>query len=431
MINNGYTHMTTSQGATLSNAPAQDAHTSKSKWNLHDTQWTLSLFGTAVGAGILFLPINIGIGGFWPLIIMACLAFPMTFLAHRGLARFVLSSKNKDADFTDVVEEHFGVNAGRLISLLYFLSIFPILLIYGVGLTNTVDSFMVNQLGMESPSRVALSGILVALMIGLMMGGERLMLRAFAILVYPLVGILFFLSLYLIPSWQMPDTTLPELGSFSKTLWLSIPIIVFSFSHAAAISSFVNKQRSHYGDLATSKSEAILKRTSLLLITFVLLFVFSCVLSLTGDQMAAAKAANVSVLSYLANITENSFIATLGPLVAFIAIMSSFLGHFLGARESFTGLVTKHSSMSPKVADKVGAVLMFFAIWFCAVKNPSILDMMDQLSGPIIAMILFIMPMIAVYKVPSLQKYRNRLSTLFVLAVGSLAVCALLYSMLS
>ena len=41
------------------------------------------------------------------------------------------------------------------------------------------------------------------------------------------------------------------------------------------------------------------------------------------------------------------------------------------------------------------------------------------------------MPMIAVYKVPSLQKYRNRLSTLFVLAVGSLAVCALLYSMLS
>ena len=98
--------------------------TSKSKWNFHDTQWVLSLFGTAVGAGILFLPINIGIGGFWPLIILACLAFPMTFLAHRGLARFVLSSKNKDADFTDVVEEHFGVNAGRLISLLHILSSF-------------------------------------------------------------------------------------------------------------------------------------------------------------------------------------------------------------------------------------------------------------------------------------------------------------------
>ncbi|KPH56709.1 aromatic amino acid transport family protein [Pseudoalteromonas porphyrae] len=405
--------------------------TSKSKWNFHDTQWVLSLFGTAVGAGILFLPINIGIGGFWPLVILACLAFPMTFLAHRGLARFVLSSKNKDADFTDVVEEHFGVNAGRLISLLYFLSIFPILLIYGVGLTNTVDSFMVNQLGMESPSRALLSGVLVAGMISLMLGGEKLMLRAFAILVYPLVGILFFLSLYLIPSWQMPNMSFPEFGSFSQTLWLSIPIIVFSFSHAAAISSFANIQRGHYGKEATAKSEAILKRTSLLLIVFVLLFVFSCVLSLTSEQMLQAKAQNVSVLSYLANVTDNSFIATLGPLVAFIAITSSFLGHFLGARESFNGLVTKQTKLDVKIADKIGVAIMFFAIWFCAVQNPSILDMMDKLSGPIIAMILFIMPMIAVYKVPALQKYRGRFSTLFVLFVGVLAVMALLYSFIS
>lgn len=93
-------------------------------WTQHDTYWLLSLFGTAVGAGILFLPINIGLGGFWPLVLMAVLAFPMTYLSHRGLARFVLSSRRPNADFTDVVEEHFGQGAGRLISLLYFLSIF-------------------------------------------------------------------------------------------------------------------------------------------------------------------------------------------------------------------------------------------------------------------------------------------------------------------
>ena len=39
-------------------------------WTKHDTHWLLSLFGTAVGAGILFLPINLGIGGFWPLVVM-------------------------------------------------------------------------------------------------------------------------------------------------------------------------------------------------------------------------------------------------------------------------------------------------------------------------------------------------------------------------
>lgn len=401
---------------------------SRGGWTQHDTQWVLSLFGTAVGAGILFLPINIGIGGFWPLLIMALLAFPMTFLAHRGLARFVLSSKQENADFTDVVEEHFGAGAGRLISLLYFFSIYPILLIYGVGLTNTVDSFMVNQLGMESIPRVALSGILVAFMIGLMLGGEKLLMRAFSALVYPLVAILLFLSLYLIPNWQMPAVSAPDLGELSSTLWLSVPVIVFSFSHAAAISSFANVQRRHYRAEAVSKSERILKYTSLMLILFVLLFVFSCIFSLTPEQMTQAKEANVSVLSFLANIYDNPYIALLGPFVAFVAITSSFLGHFLGARESFNGLVTKQTKLGNATADKIGVSVMFVTIWICAVINPSILGMMEAISGPIIAMILFVMPTIAIYKVPSLNKYKGRLSTYFVLVVGLLAVSALLFS---
>lgn len=69
----------------------------KMKWSAQDTTWMLSLFGTAVGAGILFLPINAGLNGFWPLVALAILVGPMTYLAHRGLARFVLSSKNQVA----------------------------------------------------------------------------------------------------------------------------------------------------------------------------------------------------------------------------------------------------------------------------------------------------------------------------------------------
>ncbi len=281
-------------------------------WTKHDTHWVLSLFGTAVGAGILFLPINLGIGGFWRLVVMAILAYPMTYLAHRGLARFVLSSKIKNADFTDVVEEHFGAKAGRSISLLYFLSIFPILLIYGVGITNTVDSFMVNQAGMEPLPRALLSGVLVFSLIAIMMAGEKVMLRAFAIMVYPLVAILAFLSFYLMPNWSMPVMDAPEMSSFASTMWLAIPVVIFSFSHAAAISSFANVQRRHYEEGADVKSELILRRTSIMLIAFVLLFVFSCVLALSPEQLAEAKAQNVSVLSYLANATENPFIATLG-----------------------------------------------------------------------------------------------------------------------
>ncbi|PHX37260.1 threonine/serine transporter, partial [Pseudomonas sp. NZIPFR-PS5] len=43
---------------TVDAAPA-----SVTTWNRNDTTWMLGLFGTAIGAGTLFLPINAGIGG--------------------------------------------------------------------------------------------------------------------------------------------------------------------------------------------------------------------------------------------------------------------------------------------------------------------------------------------------------------------------------
>lgn len=142
-------------------------------WTRQDTTWMLSLFGTAVGAGILFLPINAGIGGFWPLVMMTLLVGPMTYLSHRGLSRFVCSASNPDADITETVREHFGASAGQFITLLYFLAIYPIVLIYGVGITNTVNSFMTNQLGLVAPPRWILSGILIAAMMAVMVAGKR------------------------------------------------------------------------------------------------------------------------------------------------------------------------------------------------------------------------------------------------------------------
>jgi serine transporter len=38
---------------------------SRSGWRKTDTMWMLGLYGTAIGAGVLFLPINAGVGGWF------------------------------------------------------------------------------------------------------------------------------------------------------------------------------------------------------------------------------------------------------------------------------------------------------------------------------------------------------------------------------
>lgn len=397
--------------------------------------WVLNLFGTAVGAGVLFLPINAGMGGFYPLIIMTLLVGPMTYLAHRGLIRFVLSSKYKGSDITAVVREHFGEQAGKLITLLYFFAIFPILLIYGVGITNTVSSFMENQLHIAPPSRAVLSFMLIAAMIGVMLLSEQVMLKITTCLVYPLVLILLGLSIYLIPQWntaalqQMPTT-----GDFLTTLWLTIPVLVFAFNHSPAISSFALSQQKYYQDdkKAEIESAKVLRSTAFILVLFVMFFVFSCVLTLTPEELAQAKVQNISILSYLANKFDNPIISYFGPLVAFLAIGSSFFGHYLGAREGLEGLVNqmRKEPIDPSKFRKITAITFLIILWIVATINPSILGFIESLGGPIIAMILFIMPVYAVYKVPALARFKGEFGHLFVLVMGCIAISAIVYGLL-
>ncbi len=366
---------------------------------------------------------------------MAVLGGPMTFLAHRGLSRFVLSSKNPGRDITHVVEEHFGAGAGKLITLLYFFAIYPILLIYGVGITNTVESFIVNQLGWLAPERWVLSIVLIMGMMSVMMAGERLMLKVTLFLVYPLVIILALMSIYLIPEWNLSAVSqMPTALDFTTTLWLTIPVLVFSFNHSPAISSFALSQRRDYGNEAVRKSDAILKRTSAMLLGFVMYFVFSVVLSLTSEQLAAAKAENIAVLSYLANQHDSPFISYLGPIVAFVAVVSSFFGHYLGAREGLNGIILKQGktmgkTLSAKKVNLFSIVFIIVTLWAVAVINPSILGMIESLGGPVIATILFLMPMYAIRKVSAMPKYQGAISNIFVTIMGLFAISAILFQL--
>ena len=359
-------------------------------WTRQDTTWVLSLFGTAVGAGILFLPIAAGLSGFWPLLAVACLAAPMTYFSHRGLCRFVLSSTKAGSDITVVAEEHFGKKIGLFITILYFLSIYPIVLVYGVSITNTVDSFLVNQLQMASPSRLMLSGALIIGMMAIVYAGENIMLQITKWLVYPLIGVLFFISVYLIPQWNTSILTqeLPSWQQMSLTLWITLPVIVFSFNHAPIISFFSLAQQRDYKELAEPKASQILLRTTVMLWFFVIFFVFSCVLSLTPADLALAKKENISILSYIANHNDSPFLSYFAPLVAFCAIASSFFGHYMGTIEGLTGLVGKYSEatgtpLSPKKVKTCAAVFMLVTLWAVAVFNPSVLQVIESFSGPV------------------------------------------------
>lgn len=112
----------------------------------------------------------------------------------------MLSGRKPGEDITEVVEEHFGVGAGKLITLLYFFAIYPILLVYSVAITNTVESFMIHQLQIQAPPRALLSLILIIGLMTIVRFGKEIIVKTMSLLVYPFVMVLMVLALYLIPT---------------------------------------------------------------------------------------------------------------------------------------------------------------------------------------------------------------------------------------
>lgn len=400
--------------------------------------WAITLFGTAVGAGILFLPIDAGSFGILPLIFISLLALPMVFMSHRTYSRIVSASPVKGLDVLQVVTALSGRTRGLMTGLMYWLSIYPIVLIYGVSITNTMDSFLVNQLGGPQLPRWVLAALCVGVLTGAYAMGKKATLAFANILVYPLIIALAAVSIYLIPQWDLASFRSYQSDTPTwQALLLILPVFVFSFSHMPAISqAALDAQKRFDGDekateKLVSKIEAI---SAIMLVGFTMFFVWSCSLALGADGMDAAREANIPVLSYLANETHAPFLAVLSPIVALCAIASSYFGHVMGAEEGTTYLVR---AVAPEFANRVSPKAMRWGIYVfvfvttvaAAVVNPSILDLISVVGGVFITFLVYIVPMLLFRNAKAFHRFANKPETIFVFVLGVIIMGVAIWQM--
>ncbi|HHQ4780092.1 TPA: amino acid permease [Aeromonas veronii] len=412
---------------------------SKLKWEKSDSVWTMGLYATAVGAGTLFLPITVGSNSPVILLFILLLAFPLSYYSHRALSRFVLSSSHKEGDITHVVEEHFGARAGKLLMLVYLMAFYPIILVYSISITNAIQSFVVHQLGnAEIPRGLLVLGVMLGLHL-VLLAGKQIVVSAISVLALPMVAFLIGLSIYLLPQWSLSYFSESQSvdwrdPAFWKSLWLIVPVMVFSFSHAPIISSFSAAQKKRCQESADLRAKRIIKYSSMLICGSVLFFVVSCVMSLSQAEMALARTDNISVLSALANKFSNPLIAYVGPLIAILAMSKSFLGTSMGVSEGTVSMVSGACqglglSLRESTIARVSSVILFMVTALITYLNPNVLDIIERVSGPLIAVILFLLPACSIYRLPALKRYRGP-STFFVLVMGLLAISALIYDLL-
>lgn len=400
------------------------------KVSTRDLSWILTLFGTAIGAGVLYLPIQAGVGGLWVLLLVSAIIFPMTYWSHSNLTRLVAGSP-KGGDITQVVENYLGRRAGLLVTLLYFLVIVSILLVYAIGLTNAVQSLLRYQLKESVLARPQLSLLVVVIPVAMVLLGRDVLPRLISILVYPLMFILLAIAFFLIPAWH-PGWLLHQAPSWHLVTHglMFMPLLVFATNFSPICSSLGQAYRQAIPEPAScvKKTDQVIQASVWLMLFFVLFFVLSCLFCLNPVQVHEAVQHNLSVMTIISRYTTSHFVHYLGPVTTIVAIISSLFGHFMGAREGLNGCLIKllrwrkqEKVLNLRLIDTFSVCSIVLLCWLAAMENWRVISIIGAVVAPILALLLYVLPVWIIHRAPSLSLYRRRVN-IWVAVVGFLVV---------
>ena len=97
--------------------------------------------GMAIGAGIVFLPVKIGILELWVFLFSTIAGYPAIYLFQRLFIHTLAASK-KCSDYPSVIAGYLGRNWGVFIGTLYFVMLVIWVFIYSTAITNNSASFI-------------------------------------------------------------------------------------------------------------------------------------------------------------------------------------------------------------------------------------------------------------------------------------------------
>ena len=366
--------------------------------------WVLAMFGTAVGAGILFLPIQVGQGSFLVMLLVAALIYPTIYLGHCFYA-LIPDRATDSIDHVTAVGRWLPHWLGVLLHLLFISWLLILLIAYSISLTNDIGDFFMNRQWLTGTlsNRVWLSFSILALLLILLRFARAMLVRILGGLTMFLIGLLCLVSIALIPHWDgqiaAKAFTVPTLFVMLKQFLLLFPLLALSFMFFPIVSSLVRDLRRCLPD--PLKRQARLRRiigmAVLLLMSFLLLFVVSFMLAIPKSDFLTAAEQNISAFALLGDLYKGNWLGNLGPLISVTALLTSFLGIFIGYRESLLPLLCNRE----KKDDGENAVsyydnglycVTFIVLWGMAIANVPVMTILGDLVAPLGAVFLLIVP---------------------------------------
>ncbi len=395
------------------------------KFDKTDIGWIVMSIGMAIGAGIVFLPVQVGIMGLWVFLLSSVIGYPAMYLFQKLFINTLAEAKECN-DYTSVISSYLGKNWGMALGILYFLMLVIWLLVYSLAITNDsasyLQSFGVTHSLLSNNVFYGLGLICILAFIG--SKGEAILFKLsgfMAITVLALVGLM---GLLLISQWNMDnipavEKTLPLIKNAIITLPFTLTSILFLQSLSPMVISYRAKEISI--EVARYKANRAMSIAFLILFVVVFFFAVSFTFAISQAQAIDAKHHNVSALAIIAYYFPGSWATVAGIVINIFAVVTSFFGVFLAFREACKGIAMnillrkyKAEQINNNLVEKGVITFIIMLAWGAVALNLPILSF-TSISSPIFGLVGCLIPAYLVYKMPHLHKYKGLATNLIII----------------
>lgn len=382
----------------------------------YDLGWVILCIGMAIGAGIVFLPVQVGITGVWTFAASVLLAYPALYMMQKLYLQSLCESPEA-ASYAGIITQYLGKNWGMFLAVVYFFMLVKGMLTYSLAVTfdsaKYLQSFGVTT-GLLSDSPWFSLAVLCAL-VAVAAQGEKLLFKVAGPLVVFKLAVVILLGVVMIPRWDIQNSlhAFPDAKQFIIDTVLTLPFTLFSILFVQILSPMNIAFRRVESDprIATYRALRANRVAYWVLVVSVLFFAVSFAFSLSHEQALSAKAQNISALALAGSVMPGNGVLYLTTALNVFAIVTAFLGIYLGFEESIKGVVLNlltrfipESRINNRAVSLGVCVFIVIGLWFWVQTRFSIL-LLQQLASPIYGVASFIVPCILVYQVPALKKY--------------------------
>ncbi|MBV7317152.1 amino acid permease [Shewanella sp. NIFS-20-20] len=396
-----------------------------------DWGWIIMSIGMAIGAGIVFLPVQVGLMGLWVFLLSAVIGYPAMYMFQRLFINTLAESKECQ-DYPSVISGYLGKNWGMLLGALYFVMLVIWVFVYSTAITNDSASFLQSfGVTQELLSNNPFYGLaLICLLVALASRGENILFKISTLMVLTKLGVVALLGLMMVDKWDMNNIgTIPAAGDWMKDAIIMLPFTLTSILFIQSLSPMVISYRSREKSIEVARFKAMRAMNIAFGILFVVVFFYavSFTLAMGHEQAVKASEENISALAMVAQGVPGPTLKLLSLTLNIFAVMTAYFGVYLGFREACQGLamnLLRRIMPEDKInSKKVGYGIMLFTIllsWSAIVLNAPVLSF-TSICSPIFGLVGCLIPAYLVYQVPSLHKYKG--AGLYVIIATGILLC--------